>query len=362
MMALGYLIDVYHNICQLYSLSDYAVFLAFFPYSLSGPIERADRICPQIEELRKKKFSWQEVQSGIVLIIYGLFTKLVVADRIGILVNFVLDDFRYYIGLELLVALVLYGIEIYCDFSACSDIARGLAKCFGIHIINNFQQPYFSENISMFWQRWHVSFSSWLRDYIYIPLGGNRKGKARQCINICITFLVSGLWHGLRWPFVLWGLLHGVYQIIGKMTVGVRKRINYILKTDVRTMGHKIYQMLLTFILVDFAWLFFRVERVSDGIDIIKRIIFGIDWSFMNSGWLNLGLDQRDWNVLWIGLLIILTVDIMYYIYKQEFIHIFLNENIMVKYISVVVIFILLVIYGIYGAGYDAAAFIYRGF
>lgn len=363
MMALSYIFDIYYGRYRCVNFSNYAVYLSFFPYAVSGPIERTGHINSQIESLKSKRYSCMELQSGMTLILYGLFVKLVVADRIGILVRNVFEHYGDYVGFELFFALVMYGIEIYCDFSACSDIARGAAACFGIHIINNFQQPYFSRNINEFWHNWHISLSRWLRDYVYIPLGGNRKGKARQYINIIITFSVSGLWHGFSSHFVLWGLIHGCYQVMDKSTELLREKINYVLHINSKTIGHQVFQVIVTFACVDFAWLFFRTEQLKDVLFILKRMICGMDLSFINgSGWLNLGLDQHDWNVLVIGLAVVLCVDIMHNFYKDKLMKTFLRDNLLVKYFCWIILLVMTASFGIYGYGYDSAAFIYRGF
>ena len=361
-MAVGYVIDVYMQRYSHIQLINYATFLAFFPYALAGPIERADHINNQVEALEKKHFSWGRLQAGGVCIIYGLFVKLVIADRLGILVNTVLDNYQFYVGLELLTAIILYGIEIYCDFSACSNIARGIAGCFGIEIINNFLQPYFSRNISEFWRRWHRSLSFWLRDYIYIPLGGNRKGGGRQYFNLFLTFIVSGLWHGFSPHFILWGGIHGAYQIVAKSTLNIRRRINLRCNINPDTLGHRVMQMLLTFLAVDFAWLFFRVEHISDAFKIIQRIIWGIDWSFVYTNYLRLGLSALDWRIVVFGVLVVVLVDSLHYIYKEQFMNLFLLENIGVRYLVFVGLFAATVVFGVYGAGFDSASFIYRGF
>lgn len=362
-MAAGYLVDVHKGRYASISFADYVAFLSFFPYAVSGPIERADHISIQMRRLENSSFSWRQVQSGAILIIYGLFVKLVIADRIGILVDKVLNHYEYYVGLELLLAVVLYGIEIYCDFLSCSDIARGIARCLGIEIVNNFKTPYFAHSISEFWRKWHISLSTWLRDYVYIPLGGNRKGKVRHYANLLITFIVSGLWHGFSWHFAVWGALHGAYQIIGKLTAPIRSNLNRICHIDTKTPGHRLFQAVITFCMVDFAWLFFRFEGVNDVLNVIKRIVKGMDFSFLNNDvYLNLGLDLKDWHIVLFGLLVVLAIDLLRCFYQDEFSLLFLNENLGIRYLAFLFLFAATVTFGIYGTGYDAATFIYRGF
>lgn len=362
MMAVGYMVDVYRGKYAHLRFANYATFLAFFPYAVSGPIERADHMNDQVELIERETFSWRRMQAGAISVIYGLFVKLVIADRIAILVNGVLDHYQKYIGLELLLAVILYGIEIYCDFSACSNIAVGIARCFGIEIMNNFAQPYFSRNISGFWRRWHRSLSFWLRDYVYISLGGNRAGKCRQYINLCVTFIVSGLWHGLSAHFVLWGMIHGVYQILEKATLPVRQKWNEICHIDTNTIGHRVFQGTLTFLAVDFAWIFFRAESIRDAIQIVKRMLCGIDFTFFYTNYLELGLSQLDWRVLMMGLVIVIAVDILHFIYKEQFMNMFLRENLCARYIVFLGLLGITIVFGIYGSGYDSTTFIYRGF
>lgn len=362
MMAIGYVIDIYMERYSHIRFVNYTAFLSFFPYALSGPIERADHMNDQIEALEKKRFSWGELQAGAICIIYGLFVKLVMADRIGILVNTVLDDYQNYVGLELVTAIVLYAAEIYFDFSACSNVARGIARCFGVEVINNFEQPYFAKSVGEFWRRWHRSLSFWLRDYIYIPLGGSKKGKCRQYLNLLLTFVVSGLWHGFSPHYILWGGINGVYQIVEKSTLHIRQKINDRCGIDSDTMGHQVMQVFLTFVLIDFSHIFFRVGHISDAFKIVKRIVMGMDWSFVYSGYLNLGLSRLDWSVIAVGFLVITLVDILHYKYKEQFMNLFLHENLGVRYFVFIGLFIATVVFGTYGAGFDSATFIYRGF
>lgn len=241
-------------------------------------------------------------------------------------------------------------------------IADRIARCFGIEIMNNFAQPYFLKNISVFWRKWHRSLSFWLRDYVYIPLGGNRVGKCRQYLNLCITFIASGLWHGFSLHFLLWGMIHGLYQVVGKATLSVREKLNRECHINVNTMGHQFLQGVLTFVAVDFAWIFFRAENTGDAIQIIRRMVCGIDFTFVYRDYLQLGLAQFDWRVMMIGLFIVTVVDILHYRYKGQFMDMFLQENLCMRYIIFLGLFAATAIFGIYGAGYDRATFIYRGF
>ena len=215
--ALGYLVDVYRGDTKAErNFLRYALFVSFFPVILSGPIERSTNLLRQIRELPKKKlWNFDRVTGGLTLMLFGLFQKMVIADRIAILANQVFDNYRMHEMFGLAVGAIAYTIQIYCDFASYSMMALGAAKVLDFGIMENFNTPYFARSMREFWRRWHISLSSWFRDYLYIPLGGSRCGKLRRYFNLMVTFLVSGLWHGASWSFVVWGGLHGLYQIIG---------------------------------------------------------------------------------------------------------------------------------------------------
>jgi len=202
--ALGYTIDVYRgDIHAERNLFRYALFVSFFPQLVAGPIERSKELLGQLKE--KHNFSFERIRSGFMLMLWGYFLKLVIADRIAIFVDAVYGDYIKYSGWYLIIASILFALQIYCDFSGYSVIAMGAAEMMGFRLTDNFNAPYFSRSVAEFWRRWHISLSSWFRDYIYIPLGGSRKGSRRKYVNLMIVFLVSGLWHGAQWGFVVWG-------------------------------------------------------------------------------------------------------------------------------------------------------------
>lgn len=215
--SLGYMVDVYRGDTKAErNILNYALFVSFFPVILSGPIERSGNLLRQIRELPEKAlWNYGRVAGGLTLLLFGLFQKMVIADRIAILANQVFDNYHMYGTFGLTVGAIAYTIQIYCDFASYSMMALGVAKVLDFGIIENFQTPYFSRSMREFWRRWHISLSSWFRDYLYIPLGGSRCGKWRRYFNLMVTFLASGLWHGASWGFVVWGGLHGLYQVIG---------------------------------------------------------------------------------------------------------------------------------------------------
>ena len=270
--ALGYSIDVYYGKVQAeHSFLVYALFITFFPQLVAGPIERTGNLLPQFKV--NHEFDYERVTSGLRLATWGMFKKVVIADRLAVYVNAVFGNPGVYTGASLLLAIIFFAIQIYCDFSGYSDIAIGCARILGINLMNNFKQPYFSRSITEFWRRWHISLSTWLKDYLYIPLGGNRKGKVRQKFNLLITFLISGLWHGAAWHFVVWGALHGMYQVIGRSTASFRDSIACKIGLGKESLLRKIIQVFVTSVLVHFAWIFFRANTIQDALLIIAKLV-----------------------------------------------------------------------------------------
>lgn len=255
--ALGYTIDVYRGeIPAERNIITYALFVSFFPQLVAGPIESAKSLIPQLKT--HNKFDAEKVKRGLVTMLWGYFLKLVIADRAAISVNAVYNaDVSATSGMPLAVATVLFALQIYCDFSGYSLIALGAARTMGFELMRNFEQPYLCASIGEFWRRWHISLSSWFRNYLYIPLGGNRCSSARRNLNLAIVFIVSGLWHGANWTFVMWGALHGLYQIAGRLTKTARDRLYGKLKIKTDSPFIKILRVVFTFSLVCFAWISF---------------------------------------------------------------------------------------------------------
>lgn len=262
--AVGYLMDVYYQrIKAENNWWDYMLFVSFFPQIMSGPISKAKDLLPQIKTCRQ--FDATMATQGLKWFVWGLFLKVMMADRLGMYVDKVLDNYMFNSGTSCLLAVVYYSFQIYGDFAGYSFMAMGVGKLMGFNLINNFQRPYFSTSITDFWRRWHISLSTWLKDYVYIPLGGSRCSKCRNYWNIFVTFLVSGIWHGANWTFVFWGILHGVFQIIEKM-LGWQK-----CTTSSKLI--RFSRILLTFVLVSIAWIFFRLPTISDAFGVIERIL-----------------------------------------------------------------------------------------
>lgn len=279
--TLSYTIDVYRREIEpernFFRLS---LYVSFFPQLVAGPIERSDRLLPQLKE--RAYFDIYRTLDGIKIMLIGFFKKIVVADRLAVAVNIVYNSPENYSGLYFIIATILFAFQIYCDFAGYSEIALGSAKVLGIDLMRNFERPYFSKSIREFWRRWHISLSTWFRDYLYIPLGGNRVSKPRYYLNTMVTFLLSGLWHGASWTFAIWGGLHGLYQIIGNMTKGIRSKF----KSSLRLEGSlilKVFQVLFTFTLVSFTWIFFRANSLSDAAYIVRNLFSDMNmWKDVN--------------------------------------------------------------------------------
>jgi D-alanyl-lipoteichoic acid acyltransferase DltB (MBOAT superfamily) len=269
--AMSYTIEVYrHNQKAERNFGIYALYVMFFPQLVAGPIERPQNMLHQFH--RESKLDYRNIAEGLKHIAWGMFKKVVIADRISEYVNVVYNSPYDFKGTQLLIATLFFSFQIYCDFSGYSSIAIGTARILGINLMTNFRRPYLSDSIREFWHRWHISLSSWFRDYLYIPLGGSRVRVSRAYLNIFIVFLVSGLWHGANWTFVIWGGLHGFYQMFGKFTQPVRDKINQATGLT-RSPGFlKFSQILVTFFLATFAWIFFRAKSLDDAIYIISNI------------------------------------------------------------------------------------------
>ncbi len=255
--AMSYTIEVYRgNQKAEKHFGLYALYVMFYPQLVAGPIERPQNVLHQFYE--KKNFDYQRVTSGLKLMAWGLFKKVVIADRLTLFVDKVYNTPTQYEGVPIIVATIFFTFQIYCDFSGYSDIALGSAEVMGFKLMKNFDRPYFSKSISEFWRRWHISLSTWFRDYLYIPLGGNRVSKTRQNFNQFFVFAVSGLWHGANWNFIIWGALHGFYLIFARITKKPRVYFNKITGLDKVPFLLKTVQAFTTFCLVAFAWIFFR--------------------------------------------------------------------------------------------------------
>ena len=326
--TLSYSIDIYKG--KLKPTRDFiafAAFVSFFPQLVAGPIERATNLVPQF--LKKRTFTYKTFSYGIKLMIWGFFLKLVVADRAAIYVDAVYNNVDNHDGLTFIAATVLFAFQIYGDFAGYSLIAIGVSKLFGFELMTNFKRPYFSASVNEFWTRWHISLSTWFRDYLYIPLGGNRVGKSRWLFNLFITFLISGLWHGANWTFVAWGALNGLYLIL-EIVVFKKKRKGVI-------------NILFTFILINFSWIFFRANSIENAFNIIKKI-------FTSSGHLYIGSGDDITASLYatLAIVILLLVEIKKEYFDSLF-SISKNKYELVRLIAYAALIYMILYFGVFG-------------
>ncbi|UKT63241.1 MBOAT family O-acyltransferase [Pedobacter mucosus] len=269
--AMSYTIEVYRgNQKAERHFGIYSLYVMFYPQLVAGPIERPQNLLYQFH--KEHKFDYDLMTSGLRLMAWGLFKKVVIADRLAILVSQVFDHPSYYNSLGLIIATLFFSFQIYCDFSGYSDIAIGAARTMGFKLMRNFNMPYQSKSIDEFWKRWHISLSTWFKDYLYIPLGGNRVKIPRWYLNLFIVFLMSGVWHGANWTFIVWGALHGFYLVFGLLTKNIRSKFNEYTRID----KIPLLATITTFMLVAFAWIFFRAQSISSAIYIIKNIFLGL--------------------------------------------------------------------------------------
>lgn len=362
LQSIAYLVDVYRK--KVHAQRDflkYALFISFFPQIIQGPIPRYEQLEDQL--VTGHLFDEKKFVKGYMLILWGFFLKLMIADKAGVVVDTVFNNYPAYRGMYLLVAGVLYSIQLYADFLACVTLAQGISQLFGIELVDNFNHPYFSTSIKDFWRRWHISLSSWLRDYIYIPLGGNRGGTFRKYLNYIITFAVSGAWHGSGFKYIFWGLLHAFYQIIedvfGKLKN--RRADNEANETSL-SIGGRIVKIIITFFFVMLAWIIFRADTLGIGLSMIKSIFTEFNpWVLTDNSLLGLGLNWQECFVLTLFIILLIMVSIA----QEKEISIrdaVLAQNIVIRWIVYTAAIITVMVFGTYGFGFDAQSFIYGGF
>jgi alginate O-acetyltransferase complex protein AlgI len=311
--AMSYTIEVYRgNQKAEKHFGIYSLYVMFYPQLVAGPIERPQNLLHQFREYHP--FDYERVTDGLKLMVWGLFKKVVIADRLAIVVDKVFNNPMEYSGLSFIIAIVFFSFQIFCDFSGYSDMAIGAAQVMGFKLMKNFDRPYHSKSISEFWKRWHISLSSWFRDYLYISLGGNRVTIPRWYLNTFIVFLVSGLWHGANWTFVIWGAIHGFYLVFALITKDIRGKFTKLIRLDTKPALNVFFQISITFILTNFAWIFFRANSVSDAFFIIKHSITGLSANFSTllhhtHMKLELGLPRSE---ILIGLTAVLLMEIIH--------------------------------------------------
>ena len=359
LQMVSYLIDIYRKKIQPEkNFLKYFLFVSFFPQIIQGPIPRYEQLKEQLyigHRFHEKFFT-----KGLHLIIWGFFLKLMIADKTAIIVNIVFDNANYS-GIYIWIAGILYSVQLYTDFLACVCLSQGVASLFGVQLVDNFAHPYFSRSIKEFWKRWHISLSSWLRDYVYIVLGGSRQGKIRKYINLIITFVVSGIWHGKGMKFILWGIMHAVYQIVGDITAGIKDVIYRKIRMNQDNRIRRMIQTAGTCFWVMIAWIMFRANSMRDGL----RMIFSMfDFRNMNrimdGALMHLGLSWQEWIILAGSIGILVSVSIM-----QERICVrdrILDFALPIRWSIYIVAILVIMVFGSYGLGFNAQEFIYGGF
>lgn len=347
--ALGYIVDVYRGeIKAERNFINYALFVSFFPQLVAGPIERSKNLLTQIDNLGHRRY--ENLSKGLLYIIWGFFLKLVIADRAAIFVNQVFDSYQGYSYIFLCYAALLFAVQIYCDFYSYSIIAKGSAKILGYDLMDNFRAPYLSKSITEFWRRWHISLSTWFKDYLYIPLGGNRKGAFRKHLNVLIVFLVSGLWHGANYTFVFWGLIHGIFNILEDSFKGITKGIrdNFIYKNIRR---------LITFVVAVMSFVIFRSKNIGAA----KGYLLGIFKRQAGTMDASIAFPYEDTVILLIAIAILVVIDILIY-NKVKLADNIERRSLIVRWPIYIFLLIATLIFGIYGPGYSEAQFIYFQF
>lgn len=353
LQAAGYVIDVYRGrIEPEQKLWRFALFMSFFPIVSQGPISRYEQLSPQLQE--GHVIDAENLAYGAQLALWGYFKKLVVADRAGLLVDLVYDTPGKYAGLAMCAAATLYTLQLYADFSGCVDICRGVARMLGIELMENFRRPLFSQSIAEFWRRWHISLGAWLRDYLYVPLGGSRKGKARRAVNTLIVFAFSGLWHGAGLNFLFWGLFNGACIVLGGATIKARDAFWRRLGAE---KPPRFLRQLGCFFLVVLGFHFFRAPGLSAGVHMALDAVRPFDGSLLEL------LDLKDTLVLAFGLGLMLLVSVL----SERMEAGCLRDRIAalklpLRWVLWLALFMTVLIFGVYGPGYDKAQFIYMGF
>ncbi len=360
LQSIGYLIDVYRG--DIYAERNYlryALFISFFPQLVAGPIERSRNLLVQL--YKPQRFSWDNCAGGILLMLYGFFLKVVIADRAAIVVNTVYENPSQYQGFYIAVATFFFAMQIYCDFYGYSTIAKGVAKILGINLMSNFEAPYFARNVKEFWHRWHISLSCWFKDYLYVPLGGNRKGWLRQQGNLLTVFTVSGLWHGASIAFLIWGALNGTYQVVGNVCNKVRMWMNSILGVKKDSFSSRLRQRITTFLLISFAWMFFRAGTWEVLLEVWENM-FCFNWYILIDGSLyKLGVAKEIWNVLMLCIAALFVID--YKKYKGiDVLEKYMQQEWWFRLTGYLLLLCIIILFGCYGVTYDTNEFIYFQF
>ena len=359
--ALGYTIDVYRNEVKAEkNIITYMLFVSFFPQLVAGPIERSRNLLPQFKV--KHEFDVDRVREGLFIMATGLFMKIMIADNIATYVDAVYENYMGYTGAEIMLATILFAFQIYCDFGGYSAIAIGSAKVLGFNLMENFHSPYLATSIRGFWRRWHISLTGWFRDYLYIPLGGNRKGKIRKHINTFIVFFISGMWHGAAWNYIAWGVINGIYLIVEEVSEPLRNKIMDKCRVDKTRFSFKLGSGLITFALVDLSWLFFRARGIGNAFSILKQMIT----AFQGAQFFGLAFNRTGFSVqltvtLIVAFILLLISDVL----KEkgtDLWQVVNKQGAWFRWGVYLLILFMIMMYGAYGLEYAQTEFIYFQF
>lgn len=353
----SYVMDVYSGkLSAEKNLGHYLLYSIYFPYIVSGPINRYGQMQQQF--FSKHSFQMDIFYAGMLRILWGLLKKMVIADRAAVFANEVFDNYYKYRGIFVLLAVLLFSLQLYMDFSGCMDIVIGASLLFGIEMQENFKAPYAATTTAAFWRRWHMSLTSWFRDYLYIPLGGGVRRKYR---NVMIVFLFCGIWHGGGITFLVWGFLNGLYQIIGEVTYQGRKKLCRMIDLDEDSFGAVLRKRVVTFMLIEFAWLFFRANGIQEAFAMLRRMVTGWNpWILTDGSLYQAGLDRGDFLILLAGAFCVGTVS---HIGVKKDMHVlFLKQSWIFQVLVILFSLVLLYLFGMYGPELSAVDFIYYNF
>ena len=361
LQTISYLADIYRGrIDPQRNFLKYLLFISFFPQIVQGPIPRYAELSEQLYE--GHDFDETDFTKSYMLILWGFFLKLVIADKAGVVVDTLFRDPQAYLGAYVWLGGFLYSIQLYTDFLACVTLAQGAAGLFGVRLTDNFNHPYFAASVREFWRRWHLSLSFWLRDYIYIPLGGNRRGKMRKYLNILITFAISGIWHGGGYKYLIWGLMHALYQIFGELLMPAKQILDRILRLKNGSRVRRTLQTISTFFFIMIAWIVFRAESLRTAVTMIKSMFTVYNpWILVNDSVFRLGLNWREYTLLMCAIVCLAVVSAL----QEKGVMIrdrILQYSIFVRWAIYIGVMIFIMIFGTYGYGFDPQAFIYGGF
>ena len=375
-MAIGYMLDVFW---KRYSYEknfiSYAAFLTYFPHIVQGPIDRYNHFGSQLPKDKKIKYDASNIVSGFQLVIWGLFKKLVIADRLNVFVGSVYDNYDDYTGIILALATIVYSIQIYTDFSGCIDIVSGVSEMFGIKLAKNFNHPYFSRSIPEFWRRWHISLGDWFTDYIYYPASMCKpiKNIKKKCKNkkisdiitssfpILVVWMITGIWHGAAWNYVAWGMYYAAIMVAGVVFADACDWCNKKLRIDTESISWKFWQMVRTFTLCTIGRVFFRAPRLKVSLSIFERMFLEEGYEFVvGDAFFNYGLDRKNIEIAVIAIIVLLVVDILQE--KMSLREKINSQGFVFRWLLLLLGVFAVIIYGMYGPGYDAGSFIYEQF